>query len=439
MAELRLKYEPRGPQLELHELMAQHRFGVAVCHRRMGKTVWATMTLIHAALSDRRPDGRYAYVAPYFRQAKNVTWDMFKSALQGFPCKFNEAELRIDFGNGGRISLYGGDNPDALRGLYFDGVVMDEVADMRPAVWGEVVRPALSDRLGWAIFIGTPKGVDMFYDIYNEALKTPGWFARIFSASQTKIIPAEELESARREMSESSYAREFECDFGAGRDDVLIPAMVAMDAGKRTISDRDVAGGVKVLGVDVARYGDDSSVIFPVQGLKAYEPVVLRKANNVDLANEVMRLARSFEPDYIRIDGGRGEGVIDYLRAQRVQVTEVNFGGRPVSAYYANAKAEMWHGMLKWLQAGGCIPNDSKLVAELSTPTYSMNRSNKMQIESKEAMRLRGVSSPDMADALALAVGVPLVSRMRDGGWQGLKAKGVGLKSMSGFRLGKKN
>lgn len=439
MSELRLKYEPRAPQLELHELMARHRFGVAVCHRRMGKTNWAVVTLIHAALSERRDDGRYAYIAPYFRQAKNVTWDIFKHYLQGFPCKFNEAELRIDFGNGSRISLYGGDNPDALRGLYFDGVVMDEVADMRPAVWGEVVRPALSDRLGWAIFIGTPKGVDMFYDIYNEALKTPGWFARKFSASDTGIIPQSELDAARKEMSDSAYAREFECDFGAGRDDVLIPTMVAMDASKRTMSEREVRGAVKVLGVDIARYGDDSSVIFPVQGLKAYEPVVLRKADNIEVAQEVMRLNRSFEPDYIRIDGGRGEGVIDYLRSQRVHVTEVNFGGRPVSAYYANAKAEMWHGMLKWLEAGGCIPNDSRLISELSTPTYSMNRSNKMQIESKEAMRMRGVKSPDMADALALAVGVPLMTKMFAGGGNGIKSKGVGLKSLGGFRLsGKK-
>lgn len=434
MAEIRLRYEPRKPQLELHELMARHRFGVAVAHRRMGKTVSAVMTLIHAALSERRTDGRYAYIAPFYRQAKNVTWDVFKKYLEGFPVKFNEAELRIDFGNGSRISLYGGDNPDALRGLYFDGVVLDEVADMRPAVWGEVIRPALSDRLGWALFIGTPKGVDMFYDIYNEALKTPGWFARTFRASETGIIDAQELVAARKEMSESAYAREFECDFGAGRDDVLIPAMLAIDASKRAINDRDLRGAVKVLGVDVARYGDDSSVIFPVQGLKAYDPIVLRKAGNVEVAQAVMGMARRFEPDYIRIDGGRGEGVIDYLRSQRLQVTEVNFGGRPTSAYYANARAEMWHGMLKWLQSGGCLPNDSKLITELSTPTYSMSRANKMQVESKEAMRMRGVKSPDMADALALATGVPLVGRLSDG-VQGLRSKGVGLKSMVGFKL----
>lgn len=433
--ELKLDYHPREPQMKLHKLMATHRFGVAVCHRRMGKTVMATMSLIFAALSDRRSDARYAYVAPFFRQAKNVTWDMFKAALQGFPCKFNEAELRIDFSNGSRISLYGGDNPDALRGLYFDGVVLDEVADMRPAVWGEVIRPALSDRLGWALFIGTPKGVDMFYDIYQEAMKTPGWFATRFPASETQIIPQSELDSARKEMSESAYAREFECDFAAGRDDVLIPAHIALESAQRTITDREVLGAVKVLGVDVARYGDDSSVIFPAQGLKAYPPIMLRKVSNIELAQEVMRLDKSFQPDYIRIDAGRGEGVIDYLRSQGIRCTEVNFGGRPASAAYANARAEMWHGMLKWMESGGAIPNDSKLITELSSPTYSLNNSNKMILESKEQLRARGVKSPDMADALALAVGVPLINRNAQSRRGITRAKGALLKSMQGFSL----
>lgn len=438
MAELKLKYEPRPGQLELHDLMAKHRFGVAVCHRRFGKTFCAVMALIFAALSEKRNDGRYAYIAPFYRQAKNVAWDVFKANLVGFPCKFNEAELRIDFGNGSRISLYGGDNPDSLRGIYLDGVVLDELADMRPVTWGEVIRPTLADRLGWAFFIGTPKGVDMFYDIYNEALKQDGWFAKTFKASETGIIDDDELQAARKEMSESAFAREFECDFGAGRDDILIPAMLAMDASKRSMDDREVRGAVKVIGVDVARYGDDSTVLFPVCGLKAYEPTIMRKCDNIDVAQAVMGMAATFKPDYIRIDAGRGEGVIDYLRRQRMNITEVNFGGRPRSAYYMNARAEMWDGMKKWLQSGGCIPHDSKLITELSTPTYHMSNNNKMVVESKESMRLRGVKSPDMADALALAVGVPLPKL--DGPMNilaNLKAKNTGLKTMQNFKLKK--
>lgn len=428
---LKLKYEPRPGQLELHNLMARHRFGVAVCHRRFGKTVWATNTLIHAAVSEQRNDGRYAYIAPFYRQAKNVAWDMFKQNLEGFPVKYNEAELSIVFKNGSKISLYGGDNPDSLRGLYFDGVVIDEVADMRPQVWGEVIRPALADRLGWAIFIGTPKGVDMFYDMYQEALNTPGWFARLFKASETGVLPKEELKSARREMSDSAYAREFECDFAASRDDVVINAMLALEASEREISEREVRGAVKVLGVDVARYGDDSSVIFPVEGLKAYDPVIYRQINNIELAQKIMSYAERFKPDHIRVDAGRGEGVIDYLRNQGVRVTEVNFGGRPRSNYYMNARAEMWHGMAKWLEAGGCIPSIPQLINELSAPTYKMSATNKMVVESKESMRLRGIQSPDMADALALAVGVPL--RKTDNGGINFRVKNNGLQSSKMF------
>lgn len=439
MTELKLKYEPRPYQLELHKAMSDHRFGVAACHRRFGKTFCAIMALIYAAISDPRNDARFAYIAPFYRQAKNVAWDVFKANLQGFPVKFNEAELRVDFSNGSRISLYGGDNPDSLRGIYLDGVVIDEVGDMRPATWGEVIRPTLADRFGWAFFIGTPKGVNMFYDIYQEALKLDDWFARTYKASETGVIPKEELEAARREMSESAYAREFECDFGAGRDDILIPAMLAMEASKRSMADREVRGAVKIIGVDVARYGDDATVLFPVQGLKAHQPTVLRKLDNIDVAQAVMGMAQSFEPDYIRIDAGRGEGVIDYLRRQRMNVTEVNFGGRPRSAYYMNARAEMWDGMRKWLDAGGCIPEDSKLITELSTPTYHMSANNKMVVESKESMRLRGVKSPDMADALALAVGVPLPKQ--DGPLsisRELKSKNFGLKTLKNFTLRKK-
>jgi len=436
---LTLDYEPRPGQLRLHELMGRHRFGVAVAHRRFGKTVCAVMSLIYAALSEKRNDGRFAYIAPFYRQAKNVAWDMFKANLQGFPVKFNEAELRVNFSNGSRISLYGGDNPDSLRGIYLDGVVIDEVGDMRPQTWGEVIRPTLADRFGWAFFIGTPKGVDMFYDIFQDALKADDWFAEKFRASETGILADSELEAARREMSESAFAREFECDFGAGRDDVLIPAELALEASRREISEREVRGSVRVIGVDVARYGNDSTVLFPVQGLKAYDPVIMNKSDNIDVAQAIMGMAQKFEPDYIRIDAGRGEGVIDYLRRQRMNITEVNFGGRPRSNYYMNARAEMWDGMRGWLSSGGSIPGESKLVTELSTPTFYMSANNKMVVESKESMRLRGVRSPDIADALCLAVGVRLPKHDSFMGTRSfVKSKGAGLDSLKGFKMGKR-
>jgi len=414
--EIDLGYTPRDYQLEMHELMSRHRFGVLVWHRRAGKTVFAVMSLIYSALSDGSGDGRYAYIAPLYRQAKQVAWDYFKGYLYHVPgVKFYESDLRVELPNGSRINLFGADNPDALRGIYLDGVVMDEVAQMRPNTWGEVVRPALADRVGWGMFIGTPKGVDTFYELYNRSQETEGWFGRILNVLQTGALGEDELLSARRDVSDRQYAQEFLCEFSAGTDEVLIPITLAEEASQRRISERDVRGGVRVLGVDVARYGDDKSVIFPVCGLKAYEPQVYQGLDNMEVAKKVMQAMDEFCPDYVRIDAGRGEGVIDACRAQGYRVTEVNFGSSPRSDYYVNARAEMWHGMKQWLESGGSIPAISGLINELGAPRYSFTMGNKMTLESKEQMRKRGLKSPDMADALALAVGIRLKKRANFG------------------------
>lgn len=432
--EIDLGYKPHHVQEELHREMASHRFSVVVAHRRMGKTVWAVNTVIHAALTTTKPDARFAYIAPYFRQSKQVSWDYFKQFCHMVPgVKFNESELRIDFPNGSRIRLYGGDNPDSLRGIYLDGVVLDEVADMRPNVWGEVIRPTLADRKGWAIFIGTPKGINLFYEMYQTAMGEPDWFCKVYRATDTGLVDSDELDAARRSMTEQEFAQEFLCDFTASKGNVLIPVTLSVEASKRELHDTEVQGAIRVLGVDVARYGEDRSVMFPVVGLKAYPPHVYDNISNVEFAQQIMRKVDVFEPDYVRIDAGRGEGVIDYLRSQNYACTEVNFGGRPFSNYYANARAEMWDGMKKWLESGGTIPDIPELISELSAPEFEFNPSNKMVIESKEKLRKRGLRSPDYADALALAVGVPLKKGGGGGANNNIRKTGGGMKTLKRF------
>jgi hypothetical protein len=115
--------------------------------------------------------------------------------------------------NGSKITMFGADNADALRGMYLDGVVLDEYGDMRPSVWGEVIRPLLSDRKGWATFIGTPKGKNHFAEIYEQAGKIPGWMRMDLKASQTGILDADELRDAATSMTPEQYATEFECAF----------------------------------------------------------------------------------------------------------------------------------------------------------------------------------------------------------------------------------
>src|SRR5262249_8034014 len=126
-----------------------------------------------------------------------------------------ETELCVDLINGARVRLYGADDPDRLRGLYLDGVVLDEFADMSPAMWHEVVRPALSDRGGFATFIGTPKGKNAFWELWREARRDPAWFTLELKASQTGLIGPAELAQARRQMGEDRYAQEYECSFEA--------------------------------------------------------------------------------------------------------------------------------------------------------------------------------------------------------------------------------
>ena len=194
--------------------MRKQRWSVIIAHRRAGKTVACLMDMLDHALRSKLPNARYAYVAPFYVQAKSVAWDYLKEfarpVLAGSP---NESELRVDLLNGARISLYGGDNGDRLRGLALDGVILDEFADMPASLWGQVIRPALTDRRGWATIIGTVKGKNQLWQSYESALDQPEtWYSQILRASETGILDADELADARRGMTAEEYAAEFECD-----------------------------------------------------------------------------------------------------------------------------------------------------------------------------------------------------------------------------------
>jgi phage terminase large subunit len=214
MKVVEIDYSPRPQQLAIHDAIDASRFTVVVAHRRMGKTVSAINHLIKAAVLNEKKDPRYAYIAPTYGQAKRVAWDYLQEYTRPLGASYNVSELRADFW-GRRISLYGSDNPDSLRGQYFDGVVIDEVGDQNPKIWNEIIRPALADRLGWALFIGTPKGNNHFHDLAERAKTEADWSFLEFKASQTKIIAEQELKAALREMGQDKYDQEFECSFNA--------------------------------------------------------------------------------------------------------------------------------------------------------------------------------------------------------------------------------
>ena len=191
----------------------KQRWAVLIAHRRCGKTVACINDLIRRAIFEGKADGQYAYVAPYMSQSKNIAWSYLTRFAAPAIAKKNESELWVQLTNGAKIRLFGADNPDALRGLYLDGVVLDEYADMRPKLWGEIIRPLLADRKGWATFIGTPKGHNSFWEVYQNALKSDNWYVKVLRASQTNLLAKEELEDAAKMMDENQYLQEFECDF----------------------------------------------------------------------------------------------------------------------------------------------------------------------------------------------------------------------------------
>ena len=411
-AEVDLVYNPHKYQAEIHEKLK--RFSVLVCHRRFGKTFLAIATLIDAAISTNRKNLRFGYVAPFQKQAKQVAWDYLKQfALPIHGTIANESETSITFLNGAKIRLYGSDNGTAMRGLYFDGVVCDEIADFRPETWPEIIRPALTDshHKGWCLFIGTPKGLNQFYDLYQYAQKDPEWYAGMYRVDETDILDDEEIKMARNTMDENQYRREFLCDFSASMDNALITIDKVTDAAAKKMTDNDVVGSARILGVDVARYGSDRSVIQKRQGLVAYEPKIFNDIDNMTLAGMVAQEVNDWQPDAVFIDSGRGEGVIDRLRQLGYFVTEVNFGGKPLSPTYNNKRTEMWDNIRIWLDDGGALPNHTDLKTDLCVPLYKFDSGNRLQLESKDDIKKRGGRSPDLGDALALTFSYPVAAK----------------------------
>ena len=228
MATVTLPYKPRPLQAEFHR--QRKRFTVAVNHRRFGKTVMAIADAIQTGMWCPRHRPQVAYIAPTYAQAKRASWEYAKEMCAGFGgARFHESELRIDIprvlSDGSkdfvRIMLLGSDSVDSLRGIYVDHCILDEFADINPRLYPEVIRPALSDRKGSAVWIGTPRGQNQFYDKFEEAkvdvlAGSPDWHWCLHKASDTGILDDEELSSAAKQMSRQQYAQEFECSFDAG-------------------------------------------------------------------------------------------------------------------------------------------------------------------------------------------------------------------------------
>lgn len=196
------------------------RWACMVVHRRAGKTFACIQDLIARSLTHTRsgPALRYAYLAPTRDQAKDIAWGYMKTFLSQIPgVKINEADLMATLPNAATIRLYSGESYERMRGLYFDGVVIDEFADIDPSAWHSVVRPTLTDYNGWATFIGTPKGRNAFWRLWTEASEAADWFTLLLKASTSGIIPEGELADIRKGTPAHIFEQEYECSFAVGR------------------------------------------------------------------------------------------------------------------------------------------------------------------------------------------------------------------------------
>jgi len=259
-----IPYTPRKQQAFIHDQIEQYRYSLLCCHRRFGKTVMCINHLIKAAMTCKNYNPRFAYIAPTYGQAKKIAFDYLKYYTKDIPgTKYNETELRCDLVNGARIMLLSSENPDSIRGIYLDGCIIDETAQINPALINEVITPALSDRKGFMILVGTPKGMaNLFYDYYQKAQADPKWFLYKAKASETGIVDKEELDAALAVMGSQKYEQEFECSFIGNIQGSIYGDVIASLDDKKQITRVPIDPAYPVNTAWDLGYNDQTAIIF---------------------------------------------------------------------------------------------------------------------------------------------------------------------------------
>lgn len=425
MNEIVIPYAARYPQTEIHPQLERHRFCVLVTHRQMGKTVCAVNHMIKHALLNPHRQSRYFYIAPFFVQAKMIAWDYLKFYTRVIPgVKILENVSTVALPNGAHLRVCGADNPDALRGTYADGVVLDEYGDVKPNVYDEIIRPMLLERKGWVLFFGTPKGQNQFYEIYLSALRefeadpNGEWWAGMYRADQTGVISPEELASIKASTPENIFRQEYLCDFAASSADCVFTQDVLQTA--RT-ADFPYAAGERVAALDVARYGDDSSVLFVWENCGAFKwrELAVECWNGKDTTYTVGRVASAakrlrFTRLIVDADGVGG-GVYDQLKelARDFKVFAFQGGAKAADERFLNKRAETYFALRDFMARGYVGLKNQTALTELAGVTYSFNSLGKIKLFSKEELKKKGGKSPDYADAAMMAAALFKTSQAR--------------------------
>lgn len=418
------QWTPRAYQRNLYNNFGygfQHQRASWIVHRRAGKD----STALNLTARDMfRRIGTYWHLFPEQTQARRAIWNGIDRQGRRIIDQFLPPDVRqrasgnemlIEATNGSVWQMAGSDNYDSLVGSNPVGVVFSEWALANPAAW-DYIRPILLENDGWALFITTPRGRNHAYQTHMRALKSDRWFAETLTVNDTGVLTEAHIQQERDDgMSEAKIQQEYYCSFEAETDEQFMPTAPVMAAMREEVGVNPT--DPLVLGVDVARFGDDKSVLRFRRGRDArtIPPQKFEKIDTMQLAARVAEAIQRENPDAVFVDeGGLGAGVVDRLHQLNFhQVQGVNFGsssdyrvdGAPKCV---NKRTEMWATMRELIKAGMMIDSDPVLSYELLAPTFSYDKNNLIQLEKKEDMRKRGLKSPDDADALALTFAYPV-------------------------------
>jgi len=399
--------------------------GLAIWPRRNGKDIVSLNILIAKAI---QKVGLYLYIGPLHTQTRQIVWmgsnDDGKRFLDYIPPqlvkKKRNAVMEIDLINGSMIKIVGSDQYDNLMGLNAQGAIFTEYSLQKPEAW-DYIRPMMANNGGWALFNGTPRGLNHMYAMSNMAKKNNSWFYQYLTRDETGY-PTKEAIQADREagMKESLIEQEYYVSWDSSSEDVFIPLDLIAPTIKPSsaLQPADYQTQPRIFGCDVAyaAKGDLATICYR-QGRKVHMVRGYKGYDNMAFADEIARFIKIYRPHIVNIDAGRGEGVISRLEQLGFDniIRGVHFGGKVYEEGPANRKAQMWMRMLEWFN-GDNKPDmtnldeathanmdvEELLVKELSTPFMLIDEKQQTKVEPKSALKSRGESSPDLAEALGL-------------------------------------
>ena len=418
----------REYQRPIWDYMLQNKEGLralTVWPRRNGKDLIALNILTAKAI---QRIGLYLYIGPLHTQTRQIVWvgstNDGRKFLDYIPRSLiaarRNSQMELDLVNGSMIKVVGSDQYDSLMGLNALGAVFTEFSLQRPEAWDHI-RPMMAENGGWALFNGTPRGLNHMHGMSKMADKNPDWFYQYLTRDDTGIPTKKVIDEDRRSgMKESLIEQEYYCSWTSSTEETFIPLdIVAPTVLKEAeLRNNDYNFEPRIFGCDVAyaAKGDKATICYR-QGRKVHFLRWYQGKDNMAFAKEIARFIGFIKPHAVFVDAGRGEGVISRLEQLGFGhlVFGVHFGGKVYEEGLANMKALMWHRMLDWF-LNPSKPDltgldtcqyhneevEEQLISEISLPFMIRDEKNLVRVESKAALKTRGQSSPDLAEGLSL-------------------------------------